>query len=169
MGNAEEVPIHHRGRLLIHHLAYLLAYAQRIPSKGGPAISLNIIIPISGISHILHSYPYRIRMPSGDCPNTSRRNLYAKEHSPGKQRGNKKSAGMKAPEAPLLRRSRRLRPQWFCLSRAFEIWVQYWSKNLPLPEQKLCIANRPTSLTTWQSSLRDNPLIGDSPWSDLVM
>ena len=37
----------------------------------GPAISLNIIIPISGTSHILHSYPYRTRRPSGDCPNTT--------------------------------------------------------------------------------------------------
>jgi hypothetical protein len=70
------VPIHHRSRLLIHHLAYLLAYAHKHPLKGrswillgGPAISLNIIVPISGISHILHSYPYRIRTPSGDCPN----------------------------------------------------------------------------------------------------
>jgi hypothetical protein len=30
---------------------------------GGPAISLNIIIPISGTPHILHSYLYRTRMP----------------------------------------------------------------------------------------------------------
>lgn len=42
---------------------------------------------------------------------SSQRNLHAKEHSPGKQRGNKKSALMKAPKAPLLRRSRRLQAQ----------------------------------------------------------
>jgi hypothetical protein len=54
------------------------SYAHRHPLKrrswillGGPAISLNIIIPISGISHILHSYSYRIRTPSGDCPDTN--------------------------------------------------------------------------------------------------
>jgi hypothetical protein len=68
---------------LIHHLAYLPAYAHRHPLKrrswillGGPAISLNIIIPIWGISHILHSYLNRIRTPPGDCPNSRPRVIW---------------------------------------------------------------------------------------------
>jgi hypothetical protein len=70
--------MHHQSPVLIHHLAYLLSYARKHPLKkrsgillGGPAISLNITIPISGVSHILHSYPHRIRTPVGDCPNTT--------------------------------------------------------------------------------------------------
>lgn len=69
--------MHHWNRLLIYHLAYLLAYVQReLLEKEGlnplkrTSDSLNITIVISGTSQILHSYPYRIRTPLGDYPNS---------------------------------------------------------------------------------------------------